>query len=140
MVCDNLYYLNGFLEHEPNKNKWVTVNTPHYHRHPMQDILGVNGLSKISLSHFGAGMKCFRTSEASLNSLMAMPINNLAWSFDWNDSNCILFQIGVEVPTLNIELHKENLYERYVNCVENCKNYYLPNYISHLEKIINERV
>lgn len=140
MVCDNLYYLNGFLEHELNPKKWVTVNTPHYHRHPMQDILGINSLAKISLSHFGAGMKCFRSSESPINSLMAMPKNDLAWTFDWNETNCLQVPIGVEVPHINAALQKGELYERYVNGVENCKNYFLPKYINHLEKTIRERV
>jgi hypothetical protein len=138
MVCDNLYYLNGFLQHEGNPKKWVTINVPHFARHPMNEIFGVQGLAKISVSHWGAGKKCFRSSESPLNSVMAMPFDDYAWSFEWNHGwNCLMFHTGQEIEHLVDDIQRKNLYDIYVNGVENCRRYYLPNYIKHLENLIN---
>lgn len=141
MVCDNLYYLNGFLQHEENKHKWLTVNIPHFNRHPMNEILGVNGMAKISVSLPGAGIKCFRNCESSLNSVMALSEDKYAWTYDWiPDSNCIRLPKDKEIYWLNSYVTDRDLYEIYANGVETCRKYYLPNYISHLEKLINARV
>lgn len=138
MVCDNLYYLNGFLQHEENPKKWVTTNVPHFNRHPMNEVLGVNGMAKISISHWGAGKKCFRNCEASLNAVMALPFDNYAWTFDWvHGGNCIKFYLENTVEQL-VNHGCADLYEVYKNGVETCRKYYLPNYCRHLEKLINE--
>lgn len=141
MVCDNLYYLDGFLKHESNPKKWLTLNVPHFSRHPMQEVLQVQGLSKISISHFGAGKKCFRSAESPLNSVMAMPFEDYAWSFEWVSMvNCIRFGINKdEIGKLNSLTDRYYLYEIYVNGVETCRKYYLPNYLAHIEKIINKQ-
>ncbi len=138
MVCDNLYYLNQFLEKEDNPKKLVTVNVPWYARHPMQDVLQMQGLSKISISHWGAGKKCFRSAEAPLNAVMAMPVDDYAWTYDWvNCGNCLKFNVGNELDPIYTFLNVAPLYDIYVNGVENCRKYYLPNYNNHLEKLIN---
>ena len=62
-VCDNLYYLNPFLQEESNPRKFVTVNVPHYARQPIENILAINGLSKLSVSMRGSGRKCFTYSD-----------------------------------------------------------------------------
>lgn len=138
-VCDNLHHLHKFLEEEKG-NKWVTVNIPHYARLPMDGILSVNGLSKISISPDGAGLKCFRHSESPLNSIMAMPKNYLAWSYGWTDMlNCIEYKDGIAIETIQDYLQKDYLYQIYVAGVENAKNYYLPNYIkNYIEPIIKQ--
>lgn len=140
MVNDNLYYLKAFLEKEENPRKWLTCCIPWYARHPMPEIIGVNALAKISISHQGAGKKCFRSSESTLNSLMAHPKDNLRWSYPWDDTNSIRFEIGREVETIVEALRGEDLYEKYVLGVSNAKNYVLQTYIqNHIEKTITER-
>jgi hypothetical protein len=138
MVCDNLFYLNGFLQHETNPKKWVTVNVPHFARHPMNEIFGVQGLAKISISHWGAGKKCFRSAEAPLNAVMCMPKDNYAWTHEWkHDKNCVLFDNKEPMLMIAAAAMSNDLYDIYVNGVETCRKYYLPNYINHLEKLIN---
>jgi hypothetical protein len=140
MVCDNLFYIQKFLEQEENPKKWLSVNISHYVRHPMPDILNIQGLSKVSISMPGAGRKCFRHSESPLNSVMAMANEGFAWSFDWADGyNCIMFDIGDEIKLINrwLENRPKDLYEIYRNGVDNVRRYYLPNYANHLEKLIN---
>jgi hypothetical protein len=138
-VCDNLYYFNKFLTEEKSE-KWASMYIPHYGRVDIQNILGVNNLSKVSISMAGSGFKCFRHGEAPVNSLMAMERSNFAWTFDWDESNSIQFQVGKEIETIIEELKSDSLYERYVNGVNNCNNYQIDRYISHIEKLIRERI
>lgn len=140
-VCDNIYYLNNFLLHEWNNN-WATFNIPHYARVDISEIMKISAMSKIGLSMAGAGLRCFRHGEVSTNSVMATEENSLAWSFDWQDSyNCIKFEKGKEIETINRWLYnQEFLYEIYRTGIETAKKYYLPNYLIHLEKTINERL
>lgn len=140
IVYDNLAALDGFLQHESNPRKWLTVHTAWYARYPMGNVIAINGLAKISVSLFGAGRKCFRSSEAPVNSIMALPYDNLAWSFDWVSSvNCFRLQepISNYVGWLNVLLKCGDIYDIYCNGVETSNKYFLPNYLQHLENIIN---
>lgn len=138
-VCDNLYYLNPFLQEESNPRKFVTVNVPHYARQPIENILAVNGLSKLSVSMRGSGRKCFRHAESPSNSVMVTEANDLAWQFDWVDGvNCIkFFDI---FPDINKALENPNLYEIYVEGVNNANKYHYTNYFPHINKIIKDKL
>lgn len=148
-VCDNVYYLNQFMAEERNPNKWVTFNIPHYARIPIEQLLVINGLSKLSVSLPGAGVKCFRTTGESLvNSVMVMPKDNLAYSFPFvSGVNCIKFPIpdvkGVEnewnvCRYLRNNLDRDDLYEIYRNGVTTASMYRVDNYERHIENIINK--
>ncbi len=134
--CDNIYYINKYLEEESGE-KWVTLWMPHWARIEISNILAFNGLSKLSLSWSGAGFKCFRTMESPVNSAMVMHQNHFAWSFDWNETNCILVEHGGEIRSIETALKNENLYDIYVNGMQNVNNYRLENYIPFLENLIN---
>lgn len=136
-VCDNIYYINAFLSEENNNNKWVTLNIPHYARLPIENIMQVNGASKVSFSLAGSGFKCFRHCEASSNSLMAIEKNDFAWTHEWNNSNSIQFRSGNEIQPVDSLLSAGDLYNRYVAGVENCIRYKVDNYTQHLEKAIS---
>jgi hypothetical protein len=140
-VCDNLMYLPQFLQNESGK-KMVTANIPHYCRIPIEGILGVNGMSKISAALPGAGRKTFRgTGESPVNSVVMMMEDNLAYSYEWkNNFNCLKFkEFGEELDTMEEALNNPNLYDIYVNCVKNCENYLINNYkTKYIERIINE--
>lgn len=138
-VCDSLNFdrINKFLHHEKGR-RWLTVNSPWYDRAEMQDVLTVNGSSKLSVSLQGSGKKCFRTTEASVNSLMVMPEDYFAYQFPWiSEVNCLKFIGDDWVAQLDKFSQRKNIYEIYRNGVEHCRKYYLPNYIKHIEKIIN---
>jgi hypothetical protein len=139
VVCDNINILEPFLAYEDNPNKWLTVNTPHYARYPIEVILGINGFSKISMSLAGAGRVCFRHTESPINSVMYMWEDEIAWSHPWmNNVNCIKSEEGKEVETIVEALNNPLLYAVYIAGVENCKNYYIDNYVSnYLEPMIN---
>ncbi len=135
-VCDNIYYLNDFVSIDENPNKWVSLHINHYNRHPLENILFYNGLSKLSLSMPGCGLKCFRSAEAPINSIMLMEENDLAWSFPWiNGVNCITYKDD-PIPAIEAAL-KKDLYPIYCAGVENARNYQVHNYTSYLENLIN---
>lgn len=136
-VCDNVYYINKFLQEEKGE-KWVTLWIPHYERVDVNDLLKINAISKLSLSWGGAGFKCFRTAEAPVNSVMVMWENNYAFSYDWNETNCILVQPGKELEGIDKALTNPLLYEIYLAGIENCNKYRIDNYINnYLLPLIN---
>lgn len=135
-VCDNIYYIPYYLAEEKGE-KWITLWIPHYTRVHISELLKINNVSKLSLSWAGAGFKCFRSAEAAVNSVMVMNRNNFAWTFDWNDTNCILVTQGQEIEGIERALRNPDLYKIYKAGVENNKKYMLPNYTNHLESLIN---
>jgi len=138
-VCDNLYYFNEFMKEEKGR-KWVSLWIPHYGRVEIQNILSINGMSKLSVSMPGAGIKCFRsTCESPVNSVMVMQKNDLAWTYNWDDSNCILVEPGKEIQGIEEALQDEHLYEVYLEGVKIAEKYRVDNYIKeYLLKKINE--
>ena len=140
MVCDNLFWIELFMANENNAHKWLSVNIPHYCRFHSDQILNINALAKISISMPGAGTCCFRHTEASANAIMLMKDDKMAWSFPWlaND-NCLKFErFGDEITTALNGLNSPQLYDIYLRGVENCKKYFLPNYINHIEQKIKK--
>lgn len=136
IVCDNFYNISGFLQNESNPHKWVTINTPHYARFQIENILNINGLSKLSVCMFGAGRKCFRHTESPSNSVMILPYDTMAWTFAWKSGvNCIRLD-GINSTRILDATKRSDLYEIYKAGVETCRKYYLPNYVRHLENII----
>lgn len=135
-VCDNIFYIPSFLEQEQGE-KWATLWIPHWARMDVEKLMFCNGNSKLSLSWEGAGNKCFRSAEAPVNSVMVMHKNDLAWTFPWDESNCILAEHGKEIEGIEDALNDEYLYNVYLEGVQNCDKYRLENYIPHIEKIIN---
>lgn len=141
-VVDNFHHIQGACREKENRGLWATINTPHYARLPIQQVLNVQGLAKISVSLGGAGRKCFRHSEAPVNAAMLMWKDEIAWSYDWIDGvNCIKSDEGNEMETLIKALQSDSLYEIYLRGVENCNRYYLPTYQNdYILKTINERI
>jgi hypothetical protein len=88
---------------------------PHYARIPDDELLNIQSKAKITISLPGSGEKCFRTSEAPINSVMAMPTNDLVWQAGWDETNCILVESDWP-QSLKAELNNpEQLYQKYLN-------------------------
>jgi hypothetical protein len=134
--CDNIYYISPYLNEEKGE-KWITLWIPHYSRVDIKELLNINLYSKLCLSWAGAGFKCFRTAEAPLTSIMVMHKNKFAWTFDWNETNCILVEHDKEIEGIEEALQRKDLHEVYVNGVENANKYRSANYFPYLESIIN---
>ena len=136
-VCDNFYHLQEFLQHE-HGNRWASFHTPHFHRLDLNYILTASGFSKISLALFGAGIKTFRHSEITANSVMLTWEDNMNWAYPWvHNENCIKCKPGKEIETIQEALANPNLYEIYKAGVANWNNYQFDNYTKYLEGIIN---
>jgi len=139
-VCDNLYYLKAFLELERTPSKWFSANIPHYARLPMEELIMVNGMAKISISIAGAGRNCFRHAESPINSVMLMWNDELAWhQKDWFDGyNCIKCEEGEEIQAIVRALHNpDELYMMYRNGVATIDKFRVDNYVKYLENTIN---
>lgn len=130
-ICDNLFYLNAFLNEERCPNKWVTVNIAHYSRQPIETILSVNVISKLSISIKGSGRKCFRHVESPTNSVMVMDRDDLAWAYDWVDGeNCLKIN-NTSIDEINELTHRNDLYDIYLKGMENIDKYRIENYINN---------
>lgn len=136
-VCDNLNYFDEFVMKEDGE-KWVSLWIPHYGRVDVREILGRQEFSKTSIALPGAGNKTFRHCEASLNSVMVKWKDNLACSFPWDETNCILTEEGKEIEDIEKALQDENLYEKYIAGVANCQKYSINNYVQYIEKQISK--
>lgn len=150
-VIDNFAHLDEELK--DHRKKWVSIFTPWYARFPMEQVMYVNGLSKLSVSSPGAGCKCFRHTQVSANSVMVMRNDPMAWSFPWQSNfNCIKFPVGEDMESIRglkgaseiieiIETALENkdLYDIYRAGVENCDKYRIKNYATnYLEPLIKQ--
>lgn len=137
-VCDNIYYFNGFMQNEIGR-KYVSMHIPHYQRHPINELMIINGMSKIGIAPFGAGIKTFRHSEVSCNSVMITWENDLAWSYDWvHGVNCIKCKEGQEISTIEFFNDYPELYNIYLEGVKTWDKYRVSNYINnYLIPLIN---
>lgn len=137
-VIDNLSHLER--EMQDHRKKWVSVFVPWHSRFPMQDILNIQGQSKISVAMPGAGAKCFKMSESPINAVMMMQDDGMKYSYDWvHGENCIMAEPGEEIETIELALRMSTLYDIYVEGHHNLQNYLLPNYIkNYIEKIIHD--
>lgn len=138
-VCDSLFYFNDFMREEKGE-KWASFWIPHYGRTDISNIIAINGLSKLSVSMPGAGIKCFRsTGESPINSVMVMPIDWLAWSYPWkHEENCFKVFSNNHIETIEAALDYKHLYDVYLASVENANRYNAKSYIqNYLMPIIN---
>lgn len=117
------------------KRTWATIYSPWYRRRLMSDVMRWNMMSKISVSLWGAGKKCFRhTMESPVGSILALPSDNLAWAFIWQHGvNCIRLDDGHEADSLLNATTRQDLYEIYRNgqctVARYCSKRYLDEYI-----------
>ncbi len=151
-VVDNLNYIANSIKDIDNKRLWVTANVPHYARVNMDFIYSVLRNSILSLSLPGAGIKCFRHSEVSADSIMVMQEDPLAWSYEWiHGVNCIRVPIGdtmedimgingsPEIGSIELALKRTDLWKIYLEGVNNCDKYRPENYIAkYIEPIIKK--
>lgn len=132
-ICDNIYYLNNFLD-EKSRHLWATINIPHFARIELEQVLHFNGQSKLSLSLPGDGIKCFRHAESPINSLMVMMEDNIAWSYPWvHGVNCIKIK-NDPIEEIRQALNREDLYDIYLAGVQNLDNYRVENYLNNYIK------
>jgi hypothetical protein len=123
-----------------DKRMVVMAHVPDFARISNSIILHLQSMAKISISLNGAGKKCFRHTESSYNSVMALQENGLDWAYPWVDGvNSIELPNRVSNNKL-IDEHAsyskimswldapEKLYEMYLNGIGNWKNYEVNKY------------
>lgn len=146
-VCDNPYQMVGnpseglgnFLQNESGK-KYISMHLPYWFRLPMNFILQLTGTAKIGIAPHGAGIKTFRASEVSCNSVMLLWEGDMEWSYPWvHGVNCLRCKQGEEVETIEKWVQDPRLYSIYCEGVKNWENYRVDNYIQNyiLPKINN---
>lgn len=128
---------------QENQRVWVSICVPHYARVPIGNVLAWNGRSKLSLSLPGAGIKCFRHIESSVNSVMVLQDDPLAWTFPWvHGENCIRvtknnptdmrviqgLEGDEEVLAMDEALKRDDLYDIYLKGLENIDRYRTKRY------------
>lgn len=130
-IIDNIFYYQNFLQ-ENHRRYWGCMHIPHFARLPINQILDINGNSKLSLSLPGAGIKCFRsTGESPVNSVMVMHWDDLSWSYEWaHGIDCIKAVPGKEIEAVEDALQNDRLYDVYLNGVQMAKRYQIENYIN----------
>lgn len=139
-VGDNIQNLSKFLKEESNPRKWLTVNTPHYARYDVKEIISINSMAKLSVCMWGAGRKCFRTTgESPLNAAMILPEDDMAYQYEWKSGfNCIKIQQNeLIIDAINEATKRKDLYEVYKNGYATSEKYRVDNYTNHLAEIIN---
>jgi len=137
-ICDNIYYLQGFLN-EGKKNIWVSTHIPHFARIPIEQVLQINGLSKLALSMPGCGKHCFREGEVPVNSVMVIQDNDVPYPFEWvHGINCIRYKGDNPIPAIDQALKRDDLYVIYLRGLENIDNYRYPKYSNYIENEIKK--
>jgi len=137
-ICDNIYYLQGFLN-EGKKKIWVSTHIPHFARIDISQILQINGLSKLALSMPGCGKHCFREGEVPVNSVMVLQDNDIPFPFEWvHNFNCIRYKGDNPIPAIDEALKRDDLYDIYLRGLENIDNYRYPKYSNYIEQEITK--
>ena len=116
---------------------------PWWRRQPLNTLLDIQGESKISLSLYGNGHKCFRSAEAGYNSVMFhMGVDTVLWSYPWTDGeNCVNLPVfpgseelelgtAIEVIYKWLRVQQGSLYPVYLEGVENNKRYRRDRYLN----------
>lgn len=88
-------------DHKWERRNWVSIYSPYWRRKLMDEVMRWQGRAKISVSLPGAGIVCFRSAEAPVNSIMALHNDNLAWPHKWQHGiNCFRLAPGHEFSCL----------------------------------------
>lgn len=109
---------------------WATIHCPHYNRKPMNEVMRWQHRAKLSVSLPGSGVKCFRSAEAPIGSIMALQEDDVAWTYDWVDGeNCIRLARGKEFESL-LDATRRDLYDIYCRAQETIARYQPRNYVA----------
>lgn len=121
--------------HRIEGRAWASIHTPHYDRRQIGEVMDWNHRAKISVSLPGAGVKCFRSAEAPVGSIMAMWRDELAWSIPWiHCRDCITLTPGCEFEELQVASKLHGLYDIYRNGQETIDSYRSTRYVREYVK------
>ncbi len=113
-----------YLRDHPHARTWMSVFCPWFSRVPIADLSFYQRRAKLTVALHGCGKKCFRHSEAPVESIMALQEDRLAWSFPWvHGENCIRLRNGHEFEDLNEATKRDDLYRIYRSSQETIARY-----------------
>jgi len=119
------------VEKTRTKKIWAPIHTHHSARLPINKIIEWNEKSKISVSLYGCGRKCFRHGEC-VGTIMAKQDDGLSWAHPWkHGENCVLLKEDNLFEDLYSATMRDDLYEIYVACNNNMRHYLSENYINN---------
>src|ERR1700727_428406 len=120
---------------------WGAIHVPDTKRAPMSTFYHWARRSKIVTSWPGCGFKSVRHGEAPCTSIMALPKNSLAWTYEWvHGENCCMVDIGTGIETLQVNavpqlyefLKRDDLHSIYLAGLETAAkyrpNHFYPNH------------
>lgn len=134
--CKNGYEVINSLDHIEAKigapiKQWAAVHQPHTHRVPIAEVARRQAQSKITVSLGGAGVCCFRSTEAPVHSIPAIHSPNKVWSFPWrNLVNCFHLTPGGEYKDLLEATKCDFLHSIYLEAQATVDQYRLPRYLN----------
>jgi hypothetical protein len=69
---------------------------------------------------------------------MVIHKNNFAWTYNWDETNCILVEPGKEIEGIEAALNNKDLYDIYLEGMKTVDKYRTENYINnYLLPLIN---
>lgn len=126
----NVNIIDGWEQYHDHGKVWVTIHTPHYQRRPIEEVLRWQQRAKISISLPGAGVKCFRSAESPIGSVVAKLADELAWAYPWKHmENCVELHEHEGIVRLCNALADPNLYEVYRACQDTIRKYEQRRYV-----------
>jgi len=141
-VVSDYSHLERAVAENSSSLKWLSVHVPHYARIDVKDCQKVVRQSRVTIAMAGCGVKCFRHGENCSDAIMAIPVDKLAWSYPWDQSNSIRFVGAENLPeVLSNELMRPDIYELYCQAMINGQNYRYETYLrrwvmGNIEKLL----
>lgn len=91
---------------------------PHFDRLSQEEVYRIQSLSKITVSLPGFGVKCFRDTEAIVNSIVALPENNMVYHSGIKNIGLVLRSNPKSWVSCLSDFFKKDLYEKYLGCIK----------------------
>lgn len=121
---------------------WAAIHVPDWRRAAMSTFYHWSRRSKLTTSWPGCGYKSFRHAEAPIASIMALPKNALAWTYEWkHGENACVVDIGTGVETVREHvnavpqmyefLKRDDLHEIYQRGLETAGKYHPRHFFPH---------
>lgn len=126
------YNILDNLAHEQHLEKFnvVSIYSPHFARASMENILRWQHRSKISVNLWGCGRKNFRLGESVVDCIMALPTDNMAWSYDFvHGENCIRLRPDYLLDDLLVATRRDDLYRIFLGSQEIADKYRSENWV-----------
>ena len=128
-VLTQFNFVEPAIKDNPSSKKWLAVFAPHYSRLDVNEVQPIIRKSKVTIVMPGCGVKTFRHGESCGDAIMAMPDNNLAWSYPWISGENCLGLGGLSIALCDHLEDEVRLCNIYRSAMENARNYRIDTYL-----------